>query len=181
MDFGPAAGGTTGTLQGNWKFLGMYSKTEAIVELRSGADVLKTITRSEYNTINNTGTVQIDSSKMTSNNFGYEVNTMAKGLVYENNVQIDSVSVPFAFVLPPSSGVSPYTKVSADSITFGAGQFMSMGAATPLNQPTGVKLNFQGDKLTMTINLSVTDVQSVLGITQTKKETVKAVMTYQKQ
>src|SRR5687768_9440342 len=86
MDFGPTPGGTTGTLHGNWKFLGMYSKSEAIVELRDGTNFLKTITRSEYNTINNTGSLLIDSSKMTSTNLGYEVNTMARGLVYQNNI-----------------------------------------------------------------------------------------------
>jgi hypothetical protein len=174
-------GTTTGTLHGNWKFIGMYSKTEAIVELNDGTDVLKTITRSEYNTTRNTGTLVIDASQMTSTNFGYEVDTVATGLVYENNVLIDTVSAPFAFVLPPTNSVSPYTKVSSDSITFPPGQFLSTGGSTPLTQPTGVKLKFQGNRLLMTINVSVKDVQSVFGITQTKKETAKVVLTYQKQ
>lgn len=179
--FGPGQGGANNTLQGKWKFIGMYAQTQAIVELNDGVDVLKTITASEYNTKKNTGTMEIDAVKMTNTNFGYEIDTLARGLVYENNVLVDSLSLPLNFVLPPSSSVSPYTKVSSDSLTFPPGQFVSMGTSSPLSQPTGVKLKFQGDKLLMTVNVAVTDVQSVFGITQTKKETAKVVLTYQKQ
>ena len=175
------AGGSTANLKGNWKFIGMYSKTEAIIELSDGIDILKTITRSEYYTRNNTGTLEIDGSKMISNNFGFEVDTVATGLIYENNVLIDSVIAPFNFVLPPANSVSPYTQVTADSIYFTGGQFSSIGGTTPLNKPTGVKLKVQGDKLSMTINLSITDLQTSMGITQSKKEKVSTVLTYQKQ
>lgn len=181
LGVGSGQGGTTNNLQGNWKFLGMYSQTQAVVELNDGVDVLKTVTLSEYNTKKNTGTLVIDASKMTATNFGYEVDTLAKGFVYDNNVLVDSMLVPFNFVLPPSNSVAPYTKVSSDSITMGPGQFLSMGGSAPLTQPTGVKIKYQGDKLLMTINVSVTDVQSVFGITQTKKEAAKVVLTYQKQ
>ena len=177
---GLPAGSTTPNLNGNWKFLGMHSKTESIVELTDGVDLLKTITLSEYNSTNNTGTLDIDATKMTSTNFGYQVDTVASGFIYENNVLIDTVSAPFSFILPPSNSVSPYTKVSADSIYFTGGQFVNMTGTAPLNKPTGVKLKFQGNKLFMTINLTVTDVQTVLGIRQSTKETVNAVMTYQK-
>lgn len=178
----PNQGGTTGALQGNWKFIGLHSKTLAIVEVNAGTDVVKTVTTSEYTTIKNTGTLVIDATNMTSTNLGYEVDAVGKGLTYQNNVLIDSLSVPFTFVAPPSSSVSPYTKVSSDSLNVGPGQFMSMGATTPVTtQPVGVKLKFQGDKLLMFANVSVTDVQSVLGMTQTKKQTVNAVFTYQKQ
>jgi hypothetical protein len=116
---------------------------------------------------------------MTSKNFGYQVDTVASGFVYENNVLIDTVSAPFSFILPPGNSVSPYTTESADSIYFTGGQFTNPTGTTPLNKPTGVKLKFQGNKLFMTINLTVTDVQTVLGIRQSTKETVNAV-TYQK-
>ena len=173
-------GSSTTNLKGNWKFLGMHSKTESIVELTDGVDVIKTITVSEYNSKNNTGTLAIDAANMTSTNFGYMVDTTALGFIYDNNVLIDTVTAPFSFMLPPSNAVSPYTTVSADSIYFTGGQFVNMGGTSPLNTPTGVKLKFQGDKLFMTINLTVTDVQISSGIRQSTKETVKAVMTYQK-
>ena len=55
-----------GSLQGNWKFVEMYSKTESIVELSDGIDNLKTVTLSEYTSTENTGTLRIDESNMIS-------------------------------------------------------------------------------------------------------------------
>jgi len=86
---GLAGTGTTAGLKGNWKFIGMFSKTESIVELNDGVDVLKTVSLSEFNSLQNTGTVKIDGSKMTSTGFGYQVDTLATGLIYENNILID--------------------------------------------------------------------------------------------
>jgi hypothetical protein len=167
-------------LQGNWKFIGMYSKTESIVELTDGIDSLKTVTQSEYNSIENTGTLKIDGSNMTSNGFGYTVDTKAKGFVYENNVLVDTISAPFNFVLPSTSMVSPYVRINTDSIYFSGDQFINIAASTSLAQPTGVKLTFDGDKLLMNVNVAVSDTQNVVGIQQITRETVKGVVTYQK-
>ena len=111
-------------------------------------------------------------------NLTYEVNTIATGYIYDNNVLIDSVKVPFIYAVPPTSSTSAYTRVSADSITFTSGPLVNVGGATT---PSGMKLQVVADKLFMTINASKVDVQTVFGMIQSTRESVKAVMTYQKQ
>lgn len=181
MDSSLGLGGGTTSLTGNWKFVGLHAKTESTIELSDGIDVLKTITLSEYYSKNNTGTIVIDDSKMTGTNVGYEIDTVAKGFTYENNVLIDTVTVPFYFIAPPSNSVSPYTRVSADSLYFTGGQFATMGGpATPTN-PVGVKLQFKDDKILLTVKLAISEVQDVLGIRQSKKQAIVSVLTYQKQ
>jgi hypothetical protein len=169
-----------GGLEGTWKFVEMYSKTESIVELSDGIDNLKTVTLSEYTSTENTGTLRIDKSNMTSTGIGYTIDTKATGFIYENNVLIDTISAPFNFVLPPSSSVSPYTKVSADSLYFSGGQVIAMAGLNTISQPSGVKLKFEGNKLLMDVNIFVSDTQNVVGIRQITKEIVKGVLTYQK-
>lgn len=174
-------GSNNASLTGNWKFIGMHSKTESIVELSDGIDVLKTITLSEYYSKNNTGTIVIDDSKMTGTNVGYEIDTIAKGFTYENNILIDTVSAPFYFIVPPTNSVSPYTRVSADSLYFTGGQFATLtGPATPTN-PVGVRVQFKDDKILLTVKLAISEVQNVLGIRQSKKQSLILVLTYQKQ
>lgn len=169
---------SSASLQGRWKFINMTSRTESIVEISDGFDVLKTITISDYTTTKNSGTLEVDASKMISTDLSYEVNTIATGYIYDNSVLIDSLKVPFIYAVPPASSTSAYTRVSADSISFASGPFVNVGVATA---PSGMKVQVQADKLLLTINASRVDVQNVFGIIQSTRESVKAIMTYQKQ
>lgn len=173
-------GGNSPTLQGKWKFIGMQSKTEAIVELSDGIDVLKTITLSDYGTTQNTGTLDIGASNVVSTGFGYEVNAVAKGYFFENNILVDSAQSPFNFIAPPTNSAATYTRVNSDSLTFGPG-FVSIGGSTTPTTPTGARIQFQADKLLMTVGASKSNVQTILGMTQTTREAAKVVMTFQRQ
>lgn len=168
------------TVNGNWKFIGMHAKTTSIVEMNDGTESLKTITISEYYTKKNTGTVSFDDTKVTGSNFSYEVDTVAKAWIYENDVLIDSVLAPFTVVSPSTNSMSTYTKVSHDSITVTGGQFSGIGGSTPSGQPTGIKLRFEGNNVLMTIKAYSNDLQQSGGVQQTKKQSVTAVMTYQR-
>jgi hypothetical protein len=180
MDSSLGLGGTT-TLVGNWKFVGIHSKTESIVELSDGIDVLKTITLSEYYSKNNTGTIVIDDSRMTGTNVGFEVDTIARGFLYENNVLIDTLSAPFSFIAPTTNSVSPYVRISADSLYFTGGLFaIGTGSATAAS-PIGVKVEFRDDKVLMTYKFTNLETEDVLGLRQTKKQSALTVITYQKQ
>ena len=172
-------GGNVGNLQGKWKFIEMQTKTESVVELSDGIDVLKTITLSDFTTTQNTGTLDIDASKVISTGFGYEVNTTARGYIFENSILIDSVNAPFSYIAPPTNSTAAYTRIGADSLSFGPG-FMSLGGSTTPTAPSGAKVQFQGDKLLMTVRAFRSSVQSVSGITQTKRESVYALMTFQR-
>jgi hypothetical protein len=181
MDSSLGLSGETASLVGNWKFIGLHSKTESIVELSDGIDVLKTITLSEYYSKNNTGTIVIDDSKMTGTNVGFEVDTIARGFMYENNVLIDTLSAPFSFIAPITNSVSPYVRVSQDSLYFTGGQFaLGTGAATP-GSPIGVRFQFKDDKVLLTYKFTNLEVEDVLGLRQTKKQSALTVITYQKQ
>lgn len=169
---------SSASFQGKWKFVNMTARTESIVEISDGIDIVKTVTISDYVTTKNAGTLEFDGSKMISTDLSYEVNTIATGYIYDNNALIDSVKVPFIYSVPSTSSTSAYTRVSADSISFSSGPFVNVGGATA---PSGMKVQVVGDKLLLNLNASRVDIQNVFGVIQSTRESVKAVMTYQKQ
>lgn len=170
----------TASITGNWKFSGMHTKTESTVELSDGIDVLKSVTFSEYHSKNNTGNIVIDDSKMTGSNIGFEIDTIARAFMYENNVLIDTLSVPFSFIAPPTNSVSPYVRVAQDSLYFTGGLFAIGSGPTTAGNPVGAKLQIKDDKVIFTYKITSFEVEDVLGMRQTKNQSAITVVTFKK-
>jgi hypothetical protein len=124
----------------------------------------KTITQSNYTTGNNTGTVTLDASTMTTSNLSYSVSTVAKAYTYQNNVLTDSLEAPFNFTAPPSSSNISYRFVGGDSIYFDHGSVF-MNGVTQASTLGGAKIKMEGAILYLTQLVHQIVSQNVSGVT----------------
>jgi len=136
-------------IKGTWTFVSMSATTNTTAEATQSGESDKSVTTSSYTTENNTGTMTIDASTMTSNNISYTVNTTAKAYMYQNNVLIDSLEVPFNFTAPPSSGSVNYRFVTSDSIYSDQGSLF-MNGVTQNTIPSGARIKLENDILYLT-------------------------------
>ncbi|MFT3825304.1 MAG: hypothetical protein QM731_15405 [Chitinophagaceae bacterium] len=182
---GNGTGSGTGTnstdIIGDWIFVKMYAKTKSTVEYSDGGDSYKTITNSEYTTTDNTGTVKITDSKLTSTGVGYSMSTTASADMYLNNTFLTSASLPVSYIAPPGNSDAPYKKINADSIYFTSGGFIDMGSGAVASNPVGARVKLDQDVLTLTMPISQTITQTVSGITQKIKAEGTVVTTLKRQ
>ncbi|QEC66730.1 hypothetical protein FRZ67_05215 [Panacibacter ginsenosidivorans] len=172
--------GVSADIQGTWNFQSMDVTSSSTQEYTESGVSTKTVTTSDYTTSNNTGTIVIDGSSMTSSNISYSVSTVAHASIYSNGVLIDNSDLPFNFTAPASSGTATYTSVSADSIHFNGGSLFMSGVATDVT-PSGAKLDLQGDILSMTQYVNQTATQEVYGVPITTTTYAKVIAKLKKQ
>jgi hypothetical protein len=150
---------TGNAITGTWNFLSMHvsMRTTARFHLDSAED--KTISKSNYTTQNNTGTLVIDDSVITVSNLSYTVNSTVRGYIYKNNVLTDSSKMPFSFSLPAVNTSGKYKLIGSDSIYFPEGSIMTISGTSSTAQPSGAKLKIIGDtlKITQTVRKDTTE------------------------
>jgi len=110
---------TNPALQGNYKLKYFTSNTNSTI---TGSDGEKSVTTSDYTTINNLGTIAFDGSNLTTVGVTYTINAVAKGYIYQDNLLLDSSSFPFNFTVPPFSSVASYQLAGTDSNLFPPGR-----------------------------------------------------------
>jgi len=147
----------------------MDATTNASASTTQSGETDKTVTQTNYTTENNTGTVTIDASTMTTSNLAYSVNTTANSYFYTNDVLTDSLGVPFNFDAPASSGNMSYHFVGSDSIYFDQGTVF-MNGVTQNTAPSGCRVKLQGDMLYLTQTIHQVVQQEVSGVTITSDE-----------
>ena len=84
-------------IKGTWTFVSMSATTNTTAEATQSGESNKSVTTSSYTTENNTGTMTIDASTMTSNNISYTVNTTAKAYMYKTT--FSSIVLRFLLIL----------------------------------------------------------------------------------
>ena len=174
-------GGSKSTgLIGNWAFINMDAKTKSTVELSDGVDVAKTVSLTDYVTINNAGSLKIDAVNIVSKDLTYTINSVVRATLYENGVLIDTFSIPVFLTVPPSSATTTYTLSGADSI-YMPGTLLTIGNGTVQSKPSGAKYTIVGDILTMTLAGKEVITQTLPGGTQTTRNEVNAIITYKRQ
>jgi hypothetical protein len=110
---GGSGGSTSGqSIIGNWKFINSHVITKSI----GVSGNIKSITTSDYTTIDNGGVFTINATTITSKDFKYSVNTTAKAYFYESNILIDSFEVPMVVGMPASTTSYTYRQIRPDSI-----------------------------------------------------------------
>lgn len=167
-------------ITGKWKFISLQAQLTTTQEVSDGGDVLKTITLSDYTSENNTGSVTIDETKMTSNNLSYSINTISKSSIFENGTLIDTLSVPFQVTIPASSGSANYQRISADSI-YGQAGTMFIGGAVQSTQAGGMRIKMENDKLYLMESVMQTTTTSDQGAIANQIVQGKVVATLQRQ
>jgi hypothetical protein len=180
----PNGGGTTSgqSIIGNWKFIEFKAKTKSTgIANDPFLGNIKTITISDYTTVDNAGTLNIEASKLTATDLTYSVNSIAKVYMYEDNVLVDSVDFPFQTTMPPSTSTSTYKRVGTDSLYLNSGLFTN--SSTGANTQTlggGVKLKFDGNKMIWTSVYKNNSVQNINGVSVTKIDEATLTTTFQK-
>jgi hypothetical protein len=139
----------TAEIQGTYKLKYLTSKTSATA---TGSTGDKSVTTSDYTTINNQGTLVFDNSNLTATGLTYTVDTDAKYSLYQDNQFIDSSSYPFTFTLPASNSMAAYQLIGADSIYFPLGSLTSGvgGTGSIQSGASGGRYSLTGNLLTLT-------------------------------
>jgi hypothetical protein len=167
-------------MTGNWKFIGLAATTESTVQLSEGSSQFKTLTVSDYATINNAGTIAITSSTLTAAGIEYQINDVANTYTYEDNVLTDSIAFLFKVTVPPSNSTSNYQLIGQDSLYFNGQGFFNTGSSS-LPPPQGARFTINGNILKITTSVlkdsSITD----SGVTQSSHEAALVVITMEKQ
>lgn len=185
-DFTPSGqtggGNTQNNIIGNWKFIDFNAKTKVIGTANDPVlGNIKSITTSDYTTINNGGTLKVDATTMTATDLTYAVNSIAKALFYENNVLVDSVEVPFSATMPSSSSTTTYKKIGADSIYMNSGIFTNAASGgTTQTIGGGTKIKFDGNKMTWISVYSNISTENINGTTVTRNNQATVTTTFQR-
>jgi hypothetical protein len=167
-------GGTSNQqLLGVWKFKSLSQDNKATITYTDAGVAYKDITISKYTTINNGGTLEITDKLISNKDMTYEVDAIGNYLWYENNVLVDSISLPINFILPTYSASSPYTLGPNNTII------------SPANPATGepertLTYEIVGSKLYMRYTLNETTTRVEMGIILTSLNFSKIELAYEK-
>jgi len=151
------APGNSGQLTGNYKFLYTSLQAQSTAQQSGGGQTLKTITYTNYKTINNSGTVTFTQDSIFSKGVGYSTNAISNSYVYENGTLTDSISFPLVETYPPSNSSTKFDVIGQDSVVFHGGYlFTGLGGNTTVAPPSGGRFSFKGDSLFITSKVSQT-------------------------
>lgn len=182
---GPGGGGgggsTNGTEVGTWKFLNakqVYSQTS---EVDMGTGVMKTVSSTDFTTINNSGTIKFDGTTAAVTDVGASVNATMKVSTYLGGSLLNSQNVPLTGDMPATSFDATYKKIGTDSLYFADGFIEINAGGSGPTSGTGYKLKWDGDKMTLTNVFDESTTEVVMGINTKLVEHTVTVITLQKQ
>jgi hypothetical protein len=176
------APGNSGQLTGNYNFLYISLQSQSTGQQSSGGQTLKTITYTNYKTINNSGTVTFTQDSIFSKGVGYSTNAISNSYVYENGTLTDSLSIPLVQTYPPSNSSTKFNVIGQDSIVFKGGYLATgLGGSTTVAPPSGGRFSFKGDTLFITSKVSQTASQTSGGVTVSQSASGVAVIAMRKQ
>jgi hypothetical protein len=148
----------TNTIAGTYTLVSLHVKVTGTDQASQGGVTAKTITYTDYTTIDNGGTITITPDSMYATDMTYTVDTSVMVYEYENGQLLDSLVYPFYFNLPPTSSASKYRLITNDSIYYYGGGLidpgLSGGSGTTTTQGGGGRYVLSGNILTLTSHLS---------------------------
>lgn len=149
--------GNSAQLVGNYKFLYLSAQTQSISQVSGGGQTIRTVTYSNYKTVQNTGTVTFTQDSIASKAVGYAANTTSASYIYQNGVLTDSIAMPFSVSVPPSNSATKFDVIGQDSIFFHGGYLaMGLGGSSAIAPPSGGRFSFKGDTLFITSKVQQT-------------------------
>ena len=178
-----STGGTNNTnnIVGDYDFVGMSAHTQSSITVTASGQEVKSITTTDYVTKNNGGTAKFTSTDFITTDLTYSVDTVANLKMYIDNVLLNDTEVPIGISIPPTSDTSPYTRISADSITTTGAIGVSIDpSGTAPTGPVGIKLAWSGDTLLLKMNTTFTQSVSQNGIPAMFTGTVNGVIKLKK-
>lgn len=178
---GNGNGNGSGAEVGNWKFISFHEVTSQTVEVNTGSDAVKTVTKRDYTSDYNTGNIRFDGNAMFFTKVAFTVNTTTQVSFYTNGVFNYTQQVPFTGTLPATTSTAYYKKIDTDSLYFAVGVVTGLGLNGSVEtKPAGYNLTFDGNKLYMTLVVNETTTQTDAGITQKVTTNTTNITTLQK-
>lgn len=155
-------------IKGDWTFTGANAKTYAAITITEGTETLKSITTSDYDTQENTGSLTITDKQFIFTGIGHKVSDIAHSVTYYNGDLFDETDMPFEAVTPPTDNTSPYVRNTNDSVTLTTSLGMlpdPSGGLTPTPAgPLGMKISISGDVLTLVMKTAFSNTITQAGI-----------------
>jgi hypothetical protein len=145
-------------LLGTWTFVNLVAETNTTLTIENE----KSVTITNYTTLENTGVITITADSLNTDNFGYKVNTWTFNAYYVDNMVEDTFSLPFQFTAEKYSSKSKYKWISKDSL-YGESGTTTTGSTTVKSIPAGIKLGWSGDTLLMITKLDTISKQLLDG------------------
>jgi len=155
---------TGNNIKGTWNFVSLTGNTQTTAEYTDSGIDYKTISKSNYVSTNNTGTITFGDSTLSSANISYKVSSEVAGFDYQNDILIDSTQIPFNITVDSSNSSGIYKLIGSDSIYFPQGTFISFSGSTTQAAPAGGKININGNMLTITQLVNKDTTQQIAGI-----------------
>jgi len=109
------------------------------------------------------------------------VNSKATGYYYQNDILLDSVSIPLTVTIPKTNSTGTYKLIGADSIYFPEGSLTTYGNVTTSSKPSGGHYKLNGNQLILDISSTTDSTFSDSGIMYEVKQSVDASMILTKQ
>lgn len=149
---------------GDYDFLGSTVETKVTVTSNSTGTEEKIITTSDYITQNNTGTVSITATTITTSNLSYSINDTAFSKMYLGGVLVNSIDAPMVYALPATGSTTNYQTISSDSIYMSNGVISGGPSAGSPALPIGARISWSGGDLLMKMSFSLTTMQDIGGV-----------------
>ncbi|MFI5131302.1 MAG: hypothetical protein ACHQFX_14970 [Chitinophagales bacterium] len=172
---GNGNGNNTSNIVGEYNFVGMTAHTSSTVEVSQAGQNLKTVTVSDYNTQNNSGTVKITANQVISTDNAYSIDTIMNGKTYIDGILVDDSDFPFVVSSPPTSSTSSYVRNSTDSITITGPIGFPDPSGNISTGSVGSKLSWHGDTLYMKVATTFTQTITQGGVPATVTGTVTGI------
>ena len=166
------------SIEGTYTFNSMHAKTNSTI---TGDDGLKTVSLADWTTINNMGSIVFKNEILTNSDFSYSVNSKATGYYYQNDILLDSVSIPLTVTIPKTNSTGTYKLIGADSIYFPEGSLTTYGNVTTSSKPSGGHYKLNGNQLILDISGTTDSTFSDSGVMYEVKQSVVASMILTKQ
>jgi hypothetical protein len=155
------------SLAGTWNFISMSASTNVTYNYTDFGTQYKDISISNYTSSNGSGSVTFSGDNVTSKNIGYSVSTTVFEQSYEDNVLVDTFSMPFNFSVQPTSSTTTYKIIGSDSLWFPGGNIVSSQSLPNGSAPavaSGYRFNISNDTLTLSSIYAKDTVQDLGGV-----------------
>lgn len=148
-DSSNGGGGGNKGIDGAYQFKYLRSKQDGLAEATTGE---KTVTKVDYTTINNAGSLTFNNGSTQVTGLTYEIDGLVQYYVYDSGVEIDNFDLPITFSVPASNSTSSYTLIGADSIYFPGGSLtpIASGSGSIPVAANGGRYKINGNLLTLT-------------------------------
>jgi len=159
------------SILGKWIFLGLNAKTNSSVSFTESGMALKSVALSDYDTKDNTGTLEVTAENFFFKGIGHTVNDEADVKTYVNGALVDQSIEPFDVTTPPADETYPYVRNNNDSLTFTDARAMLpdiSGGTTPTPAgPIGARISILSDTLVLVVKSSLNNTVVQAGVPTT--------------